>query len=248
MLFYYNSKIIFDFEIQSDNHYIGTHSFFCEDNATSNFIPNLKIEETIKTSDLRKSDKAFALSINEHVALLTFWYNTSKFRKLYDWSIQDWIISYINDMKNMYTVLHGDINDGISIFQDRRDYMIKNLSLNINNEEDCNHIIFDIPMKPEYSWAVEDCLYHRLAKTKSKYRAYVNKIINKNIHHRNYYERRKSLFYDTPFIKKKGLDIMTMDLSNKEILSYLYSPYPNESLRTSLTHLKQVVQYFLERN
>lgn len=248
MLFYYNSKIIFDFEVQLENHCIGTHSFFCVDSASSNFIPNLQLEDAIKISDLYKSDRTFALSVNEHITLLTFWHDTSKFKKMYSWSIQDWIASYINDVKNIYTVLHGDVNDGISIFQDRRDYMIKNLSSNISNEEDYNHIVFDMPMKPEYSWAVEDCLYHRLNGTKSKYRSYVNKIINKNIHHRNYYERRKSLYYDVPFIKKKGLDIMTMDLSNKEALSYVYSPYPNESLRTSVTHLKQIIQYFLERN
>ena len=158
MLCYFGNKFIFNFEIGKYSTYTARHIPFCDDEYVMQYFPNVLLKSSEKTSTLKNSTKCFALSPSELYTFLKKWEASSTFNKLYDWTIEEWYDSYISNVQYANRILGGETTADESAFPYRK-YI---LTQNISYEETEPFFVFDEKLKPEFSWCVEDCLYHRL--------------------------------------------------------------------------------------
>ena len=246
MLFCLNNQLVFNFEIGKEFSYTMKECAFCTNEFVEDFFKNIKITEKINIDEMQ-SGTIYALSPNQMLNFIKDWHAHASFHKLFEWTPQDWFNSFWADIKKAHILLEGDIGND--------DPFHPQLSLNIVNTTDIKKLSYNEDrfiifsennkqMCPEFSWAVEDCLYCRLNNIHSKYSKYVNSIINNNIKKNKYYAIKQNLFGDharQSQKKTKSFDIMVDEIP-KDFVRMLHSPYPGDCVRTSITHLISVLE------
>lgn len=253
MLYFYNSRIFFNFEIGMRKNYLVTSLPFCPEIHIPTYFPNAKPIIQEQLSILRNGRYNICLTSNELYTFMRDWEKCSQFNKLFEWTMVDWFQSYIDFMQSIDNSsacnIVGHWNKDESLF----DYK-KHLELHSIKPREAKPvdpvIIFDVyDIRPELSWCIEDCLYARKHGIKSKYEDMINRTIRSNIEHIKHFcglynaYKRPLVTFDIPL--DGDITISTIEFSDPDSIYYLYSPFDDERVRTNYLHIAKCVEKFL---
>lgn len=245
MLFFSDTQIVFDFELGESFRYEGSTCAFCEAGAAQNFFPNLKIDEgQIKDADLEHG-VIYTMTPNQTLNFIRDWHSVSRFHKMWNWTPEKWAESYLRDIKLVIRKLDGDNCSDGSVFPHMKMRLAEAAKLDYENQD--RFVTMTGLHLPEFSWAVEDCLSCRLEGIRSEHEDYVNEIINKNAERNAYYYNKFRVFGNSPKKLAEKYDIMKMSPSSMA-LELFHSPYPNDCVRTGVTHLRKVLRLYRKKH
>lgn len=243
MLFFSNHQIVFDFELGKEQSYIGDSCAFCHSQDAPNFFPNLEIKDIICTDDIKEGVKC-ALSPEAYLNFVREWHDDCSFHKLYLWTPEEWFRSYYNTIRYAIFSLDGDIGHDEPVFPELTLEIVKRRKIKYNVNR--RIVVFNNKPEPEFSWALEDCIWQRIhGKNDFPYALFVNRIINRNQTINTEYARRLHLFERKKKIQDRILDIRTI-VPDDLTLSALHSPYPGDRIRTNIHHLIKILKIFHE--
>ena len=246
MLYYSNIQVIFNFELGKEQRYIGNTCAFCNIQDAQSFFPNLEIKNgPILTSNTTLGE-IYTLSAEQMLNFIKDWESNSKFHKLINWCARDWFDSYLYTVKKAINVLDGDIGRDEPVFSALEKEIANHKEIDYNSND--RYLIPDSDSLPEFSWALEDCLWCRIYHKKSPYEDYVNHILNKRIQVESEYCNRKHLF-DSNFSKvvPEKVNICNIDLFTDKLWNIISSSYREEAIVTNVKHVKRIIEIANER-
>lgn len=201
---------------------------------------NLPIQQSTNTRVINMHPMIITMSVKQLRGFIKEWYNNSKFNKLFDWNIDEWIEEYITSIVELSNIM-GDTLDYLpfnNIFRERQHWLLNHL----DNGEEQSPIIFNSECLPEYSWMVEDFLSCNLQNKTSIYEQYIKNMVNINKEKVNEYTNSINLIGDNVINIKEFQEFKSITDFN-----YLYFPLAGEKIRSNYKHIKKCLSYYLER-
>ena len=238
-----NNRLLLQSEIPAYGECITSSiPYLANSEEAENFFPNIKLKESIRLSEC--DHKTIALSIQQLVDFINQWHDKSPFMKLTQWSVNEWLKSYLHDNLLVAEYLGlTEICDSEAYFPD---YVITSLkAIDLSKVKKQSYITIDVDMPPEFSWCVEDYLAHRLYGGKSRYKELIEEQlydgyisaqqveIAKKINHGESIESHISTDFDLDAI---GINEKTIDL---------FCPCEDEFFHTNISHIRKTIQHYV---
>lgn len=250
MLFIGKARIFYDFEIGDEVPYTGTSNYFCDNQYIKEYFPEFTVCQDISLEDIITSRINYSLTPNQFYTIVKTWYDiTIPAHRITLYDFKEWFRLYNDTIHTYNKVLNGQTNLDTSIFLYRKllgaadvtiTEFVEDKTIKTQLSKEVRELLY-----PEYSLMVEDCLACRLQKKASHYEDIVNKTIAYNVNKYNDYNRMIALVNETEFTPREPINIMTAPTITMEDV---YSPYPQERIRTNILYLQTILRIFSKLN
>lgn len=252
MLFFYNHKIYFWFEMNEDDEFQTTSLPCCKKSDIKNLFSNIKTFESMDKSVLANQAESvrFLLNEDEFRGFVTDWVNHVNIRKLYPWDGAVFFMEYVNTLKQIANIdanyqFDGRWEGDDGLFDEDKINLLNNIDV---SKVGTSPIIIKSECEPELSMKIEDALYAFKNNTTSLYTNEINELIDYNIRRMALTRDLYQNFSATPSIMRPsivlepGMKIEDINYEDPNCIFYFYYYSFLPGIRTNLVHLKRVLE------